>query len=138
MTHPFPRAGDEVARVMRDTGGGGWAVTDEDSFAAARWLARLEGLFLQPAAAAPAACLMTGQQADVEQDQVVIGIGTGSGKNQVAAALAELPEAPRIPPDLAALEARSAGDRGGLCTGGPRSETQGQPGGVGIPVITRD
>ena len=48
---------------------------------------------------------MTGQPADVGQEQVMVGIGTGSGKNQVAAALAELPEAPRIPPDLAALEA---------------------------------
>ena len=105
MTHPFPRGGDEVVRIMRDTGGRGWAVADEDSFAAARWLARHEGLFLQPAAAAPAACLMTGMLADLGQDQVVIGIGTGSGKNQVAAALAELPEAPRIPPDLAALDA---------------------------------
>ena len=94
---------------MRDTGGRGWAVADEDSFAAARWLARHEGLFLQPAAAAPAACLMTGMLADLGQDQVVIGIGTGSGKNQVAAALAELPEAPRIPPELAALEAALGG-----------------------------
>ena len=85
MTHPFPRAGDEVVRIVRETGGRGWAVADEDSFAAARWLARHEGLFLQPAAAASASCLMTGQLADVGQKQVVVGIGTGSGKNQVAA-----------------------------------------------------
>ena len=39
------------------------------------------------------------------KDQVMVGIGTGSGKNQVAEALAELPETPRIPPDLAALVA---------------------------------
>ena len=91
---------------MRRTGGRGWAVADADSFAAARALAQREGLFLQPAAAAAAACLMTGKLGELPlEDQVVVGIGTGSGKNQVAAALAELPEAPRIPPDLAALEA---------------------------------
>ena len=105
MTHPFPRAGDEVVRIMRATGGRGRAVADEDSFAAARWLARHEGLFLQPAAAAAASCLMTGQLANLGREQLVVGIGTGSGKNQVAAALSELPEASRIPPDLAALEA---------------------------------
>ena len=116
MTHPFPRAGDSVVRIMRHTGGRGWALADADSFAAARRLAQHEGLFLQPAAAAPAACLMTGKLAELDgtkratsdsplAEQVVVGIGTGSGKNQVAAALAELPEAPRIAPDLAALDA---------------------------------
>jgi threonine synthase len=116
MTHPFPRAGDEVVAIMRRTGGRGWAVSDADSFAAARRLAQCEGLFLQPAAAASAAGLMTGKLEELDgrengtggrplAEQVVVGIGTGSGKNQVAAALAELPEPPRIPPELAALEA---------------------------------
>ena len=115
MTHPFPRAGDEVVAIMRRTGGRGWAVADTASFSAARALAQREGLFLQPAAAASAACLMTGKLSELDVtvsdggsplgDQVVVGIGTGSGKNQVAEALAELPEAPRIPPELAALEA---------------------------------
>ena len=114
MTHPFPRAGDQVVAIMRRTGGRGWEVSDADSFAAARALAQREGLFLQPAAAAAAACLMTGKLGELDatgadaggtplEDQVVVGIGTGSGKNQVADALAELPETPRIPPDLAAL-----------------------------------
>ena len=116
MTHPFPRAGDEVVAIMRRTGGRGWAVADADSFAAARLLAQREGLFLQPAAAASAACLATGRLEGLDtggpdpggsplRDQVVVGIGTGSGKNQVTDALAELPETPRIPPDLAALAA---------------------------------
>ena len=99
------RGGAHHARHRRSRLGGGGT---EDSFAAARWLARHEGLFLQPAAAAPAACLMTGKPAELGQHQVVIGIGTGSGKNQVTAALGELPEAPRIPPDLATLEAALA------------------------------
>ena len=130
MTHPFPRAGDAVVRIMRETGGQGWAVADADSFAAARRLAQREGLFLQPAAAAPTACLITGKLAELDApghrpgdpptdgsprsgaplaDQVVVAIATGSGKNQVAAALAELSPPPRIPPDLAALEAALRG-----------------------------
>jgi threonine synthase len=110
LGHPFPKTGDEVVRIMKETGGVGWTVSDDHNFEAARLLARTEGLFVQPAAAAPVACFLAlGVDAARRTygDQLIVGIATGTGKNQINAPLAELGEPHRIDKTLEAFEEAS-------------------------------
>jgi threonine synthase len=108
LDHPAPKAGDQVVGVMRRTDALGWGVTDAQAFAAARLMARTEGVFAQPASAAGIAAFL---ELGVEEtrrrfgDQRIVVIVTGTGKNQVDAPLAAIGSPPRIPPDLAAFEA---------------------------------
>ncbi|MBI4183537.1 MAG: threonine synthase [Proteobacteria bacterium] len=108
LGHPFPKAGDQVVEIMKKTGGIGWVVSDAHTFAAARLLARTEGLFVQPASAAPVACFLAMGEARARKGhggQLIVGIASGSGKNQVDAPLAELGEPPLIEARLDAFEA---------------------------------
>jgi threonine synthase len=110
LGHPFPSAGDRVVEIMHETGGRCWLVEDMANYEAARRIAHLEGLFLQPASASPASVL-AGLPEDTKsqwQGETVVCIGTGSGKNQTDGPLAELPEPPFIPATLEAFD-RAAG-----------------------------
>lgn len=108
LGHPFPATGDRVVQIMKETGGIGWTVSDAQAFEAARLLARDEGLFVQPASSTPAACFLSlGVEKTAKEyaDQVIVGIATGSGKNQVDEPLAEIGAPPRIEATLEAFEA---------------------------------
>lgn len=108
LGHPFPATGDTVVQIMKATGGIGWEVSDAQAFEGARLMARDEGLFVQPASASPVACFLSiGLDAARKTygDQVIVGIATGSGKNQIDEPLAELGQPQRITANLAAFEA---------------------------------
>lgn len=112
LGHPFPSAGDQVVEIMKQTSGRCWLVEDKANFTAVRRLAALEGLFLQPASASPAAVL-AGLDAAAKKElagQTLVCIGTGSGKNQVDGPLAGLPEPPFIAATLEAFEKADVGD----------------------------
>lgn len=112
LGHPFPAAGDRVVQIMKETGGIGWRVSDAQTFEAARLLARTEGLFVQPASASPVACFLAiGTEAARKTygDQMIVGVATGSGKNQIDEPLAELGQPPRIVNSLEAFEAANPG-----------------------------
>jgi len=107
LGHPFPATGDRVVQIMKATGGVGWTVSDAQAFEAARLMARTEGLFVQPASASPVACFLSiGAEAARKAygDQVIVGVATGSGKNQIDEPLAELGQPPRIAASLEAFE----------------------------------
>ncbi|MSP68500.1 MAG: pyridoxal-phosphate dependent enzyme [Alphaproteobacteria bacterium] len=107
LGHPFPSAGDRIVAIMKETGARGWAVSDKDAFAAARLLAREEGMFMQPAsAAALAGFLAIGRERTAKEygEQLIVAIATGSGKNQVDEPLVEIGEPPVIAADLAAFD----------------------------------
>ncbi|MEE9274603.1 MAG: threonine synthase [bacterium] len=99
LTSPFPAAGDRVAEVVRKTGGEGIQVTDEMNLEAEFLIARREGLFLQPAAAAAVAGLMPGAERETRPgaDETIVCIGTGTGKNAAEVAGEALGRAERIP-----------------------------------------
>lgn len=111
LGHPFPRTGDRIVEIMNETGGRGWLAGDEAMFEAGRLIARTEGLFVQPASAAPVAALMgLGHDAARKfRDQTIVVIATGSGKNQVREPLAAMPPPPRIAHTLAAFESVNPG-----------------------------
>jgi threonine synthase len=112
LGHPFPSTGDEIVQIMHETGGRTWLVTDEQAYDAAARLGRTEGLFLQPASAAPIAALAAVADPKLARElrrQVLVIIGTGSGKNDYSEALGRLPKPPRIQSSLEALEAVAGG-----------------------------
>ncbi|MSO93083.1 MAG: threonine synthase [Rhodospirillales bacterium] len=106
--HAFPKAGDAIVRIMKETGGVGWLASDDESIAGTRMIAETEGLFLQPSSASPVACLQAlGREKakNLYGDQLIVAIGTGSGKNQVVEPLAAVGRPPRIAATLAAFDA---------------------------------
>lgn len=112
LGHPFPATGDRVVQIMKATGGVGWTVSDAQAFEGARLMARNEGLFVQPASASPVACFLSIGAETARKaygDQVIVGIATGSGKNQIDEPLAELGQPKRIDASLVAFEAADPG-----------------------------
>ena len=100
LGHPFPRAGDKVVEVMNQTGGQGWTVDDDACMEATRLLAATEGIFVQPAAAAPIAALLLGDKGNIDSKELVVTLATGSGKNQYSKPLAAVGPPPRVSADL--------------------------------------
>lgn len=96
-----PRNARRALRRIRESGGGGVAVSDEAIIEAIARLARLSGVFAEPAAAASLAGLEAALAAGlVEKRERVVMLITGTGlKDREAAAQAvTMPSA--IPPDL--------------------------------------
>jgi threonine synthase len=99
LGHPFPKAGDKALEIVKKTGGRCYAVSDDAAFEAQKTVARSEGLFFQPASVVSIAALASGEQEQLRRearDQVIVWIGTGTGKNQLAEPLRRLPPTPRI------------------------------------------
>ncbi len=114
LTSPFPGAGDRVADAARASGGHDALVTDALNIEAEFLIARSEGLFLQPASAASVASLMAGAERPEkpEADEIIVCIGTGTGKNAAEVASEALGRPPRIPPDIDAFKKARAAWRG--------------------------
>ncbi|GIV77606.1 MAG: hypothetical protein KatS3mg050_2000 [Litorilinea sp.] len=98
---------------MRETGGAFLAVPDEAILAAILPLARLAGVFAEPAGAAALAGLAQAvEQGLVRPDETVVVINTGSGLKDVGAAM-EAGGAPVvIPPTLEAVRKALADSSG--------------------------
>jgi threonine synthase len=99
LGHPFPKAGEKALEIVRKTGGRCYSVSDEAAFEAQKTVARSEGLFFQPASVVSIAVLADEDQAQLRRDmrnQIVVWIGTGTGKNQLAEPLRRLPRINRI------------------------------------------
>ena len=72
--------GNEVIRQCRPTGGTGHLVTDEETWAAQKRLAREEGIFSEPAGAvALAGALNASADGEINLDSKIICLVTGSG-----------------------------------------------------------
>jgi len=84
LKSPNPAAGKQILRLMRDTGGGGVAVSSDEALASVGELARHEGVFACPEAAATLAGLRRAL-ADglVRKDERVVLVITGSGLKSV-------------------------------------------------------
>jgi threonine synthase len=99
----YERDGDHTIAWIRRHGGCAVAVSDDDMLGAVRSLARREGIFVEPSAAAPIAAikqlLASGR---LGPDERVVAVTTGHGLKDVPDAL--LPEVPKpIAPDEGAL-----------------------------------
>ncbi len=77
---PGPFAGRQMLRILRDTNGGAVAVSDESIERAQRLVARLEGIWTVPEAAALVAALTAmKERGQVSADDEIVMIFTGAG-----------------------------------------------------------
>jgi threonine synthase len=107
-----PRNAIMALRAVRETSGTGVAVSDEAIVAAIGRLARLTGVFAEPAAAAGLAGLQAAlDEGLVDRGERIVVLATGSGLKDVGAAArgVTIPEA--VPADLAAVTKRLADRR---------------------------
>ena len=88
ISNPDPPSGLRALGILRESRGCGEMASDEEILEAQGQLARAEGLFVEPAAAVPLACLKR-MLADgvVAGDERVVLVLTGSGLKDVDAAL---------------------------------------------------
>ncbi len=100
-----PRDAAKALRAMRESGGCGVKVTDEEIVNAIGKLARTAGVFVEPAAAAPLAGLLRLRASGtLEAGTRVMLLLTGHGLKDVRAAEAICRQPLQIPPDADALD----------------------------------
>lgn len=102
-----PRDAIRALKAMRDSGGFGVKVSDEEILQALGQLARQTGIFAEPAAAAAyAGFLKLVDAGSLKSDERVLIMITGNGLKDIAAARRATGQPLRTPPDLAQCEAR--------------------------------
>ena len=102
-----PAAGRWAKRAIRETGGAGLVVTDDEITAAIGVLGRTSGIFCEPAAAAAVAgTRKAARQGLVRPDETVVTLVTGSGLKDVAAATRAVTMPDPIAPTIGALRDR--------------------------------
>src|SRR5262249_5786607 len=102
-----PRDATKAIRAMRESGGRGVKVSDEEIRAAIPRLARATGVFVEPAAAAAfAGFIKMCESGGVRADERVLLLLTGNGLKDIDAARGAVNEPLRIKPDLEELAKR--------------------------------
>ncbi|WP_134671471.1 threonine synthase [Halorussus marinus] len=102
-----PRNTVKACRALEDSGGDSVLVTDEEILAAEATLGRTEGLYAEPAGAAPIAGLRKARRKGiVEAGESVVAVLTGNGLKDAASAMRAAGEIERIDADLDDVIAR--------------------------------
>src|SRR3989449_1973411 len=105
-----PADGYYVLRAVRDSGGWGEAVTDEEIVAGIRLLARTEGIFTEPAGGTTVAVTKKLiEQGRIPRDESIVVSVTGNGYKTVEAVLDTVAQPFRIAARLADFDALYAG-----------------------------
>lgn len=99
-----PASWEKAVRAARESGGNIAAVTDEEILQAYRFLAREEGIFVEPASAAGVAGVMKQARSGcLEGIKSVVCVLTGHGLKDPELAVRESPAPQVVPADLAAV-----------------------------------
>jgi threonine synthase len=99
-----PRDATKAIRAMRESGGYGVKVSDEEIIAAIPRLARATGVFVEPGAAASfAGFIKQCERGAIKKDARVLLLLTGNGLKDINAARRAVAEPLRVRPDLAEL-----------------------------------
>jgi threonine synthase len=100
-----PARWDDAMAAVRDSGGGVWAVTDEEILQAYGELARLEGIFVEPASAASVAGLkkLLAEGFFGREKATVVLTVTGHGLKDPDTALRIAREPEQVPADTEAV-----------------------------------
>jgi threonine synthase len=100
-----PRDATKAIRAIRESGGCGVKVSDDEIIAAIGNLARATGVFAEPAAAAAFAGFIKQRESGaLEPDERVLLMLTGNGLKDIQAARRAVGEPLRIRPDIAELD----------------------------------
>jgi threonine synthase len=103
----LPRDGLRALRAIRQTGGKAIQVTDAEILAAIPTLARLSGVFAEPAGAAALAGLqaeISDQRSEIAPEATVVLMITGNGLKDIGSAMKASGQATIIEPTLAAVK----------------------------------
>lgn len=96
-----PRDATKAVRAIKESGGSGVKVSDDEIVAAIGQLARLTGVFAEPAGAAPfAGFLKMIDRSAIGSDERVVVVVTGNGLKDVDAARRGVMEPMRVIPEL--------------------------------------
>jgi len=99
-----PRDATKAIRAIRESGGCGVKVSDDEIVAAIARLAQATGVFVEPAAAASfAGLLKMCENGAIKSDERVLLLLTGNGLKDIDAARRAVKEPLRVRPDLAEL-----------------------------------
>ncbi len=99
-----PRNATKALRAIRDSEGTMIAVSDEEILSSIREVARLSGVFAEPAAAAPFAAIRHARATGfLGADDTVVQVVTGSGLKDIGAARQATDPPHRIAPTLEAV-----------------------------------
>src|SRR5690606_9905433 len=100
----LPRDRSRALRAVRETGGAFVAVTDDEIVASIPRLARLTGVFAEPAAAAVYAGAQRAVKLGlIDETERVVFLSTGSGLKDVKRAQESVAGGLRVPPDAATI-----------------------------------
>jgi len=101
----YPQDGTLTLNTIRKSNGLAEACSDYEILQAVKWLAETEGIFAEPAGAAPIAALdkLTGE-GKLEKKDVVVCVVTGSGLKDPTASMKICGETFKIEPSIAELE----------------------------------
>ncbi len=100
-----PRDATRAVRAMRDSGGGGVKVSDDEIIASIGMLARSTGVFVEPAAAASfAGFVKMCESGNIASDERVLLMLTGNGLKDIDAARRSVEAPLRVRPDLTELD----------------------------------
>lgn len=101
----LPRDGDAAVKALRQSNGIALAVSDEEILSAMCALARTEGVFAEPAAAAAlAGVIRAASESRVRSSDTIVAVVTGSGLKDVNSAMRAAAAPHVIDPDLGAFE----------------------------------
>jgi threonine synthase len=96
-----PACGNWALKIVRETGGFGVKVTDDEIMSAEKELAAYAGIFAEPAAAAGFAGLIrSAKEGRVGPDDTVVVLITGTGLKDIPAAMKVIEIPPAIEPDI--------------------------------------
>jgi threonine synthase len=99
-----PRDGLAAVKAVIESGGEAVTVTDEEMLAAIPEMARLSGVFPEPAAAAPWAAVKQLVRDDkIEADELVVCLVSGSGLKDIGSAQKAVGQPPVIDPSIDAV-----------------------------------
>jgi threonine synthase len=103
-----PRDATRAIRAIRESGGLGVKVSDEEMIASVTRLARTTGVFVEPAAAAPLAGLRRiSERGEIFADETVLLMLTGNGLKDVDSVQSAMNEPVRVRPDIELEELKS-------------------------------
>ncbi|MCW4049223.1 MAG: threonine synthase [Candidatus Bathyarchaeota archaeon] len=102
-----PIYGELALQALKDSNGLAVSISDEDMIQAGKEIARYEGIFAEPASAAPVACIKTNEVKEViGKDDNVVCLVTSSGlkTDDILSSLTKHKKAPRLGSRLATKE----------------------------------
>ncbi|MFP3909224.1 MAG: pyridoxal-phosphate dependent enzyme, partial [Archaeoglobaceae archaeon] len=95
IAHPHPPKGDQVLKILRESGGSAVKVSDEEILKAQKLLAERQGAFVEPASAATLAALIKLKDQEIEREKITLVL-TESGLKDTKSAMKTFKEPIRV------------------------------------------